>query len=249
MPKKVSYQYNTNQYGGGGGGAAASRIEQNTHSAGNRSRDLRYHREHRIIPGSVFSNDSSNLSTGGGGGGARDGQSPNPVLMTAALITTQGGVSHAKKSTSEFSNVSRKISSSENVSVNNENEQAVAGDHVKHIHFAITNDSIDNSNEQAQMSSQGSSRVSEENLSRSGGADFVISSGMVTSASFQNGDLDKRRGSITHISQKGAINRNSFKGGRRSSFKFKAAHRGILLVCVLEERVYELKYCNTQFII
>jgi hypothetical protein len=198
MPKKVSYQYNTNIHGHMGASV------HGLHGTA-RNRDSR---PHRVVPGSVFSNDSSNPSIAGFNR-KESNTTPSPHIISGA-----GKNPAAKKNTAqtEASNVSNKISSSDNVSINNETETFLPGEQVKHIHFAI-NDTDTNF---ASLGGNTGSKVSEENLSRhSGGVgDFVSKTGIVASTSFQNEPADT--GKVTHFTQR----RSSFKG-RRTSLKYR----------------------------
>ncbi len=271
MPKRVTYQYNTRQEfhaptgqiaahssantarGGLGGfhhnafSRATMKTERGAAGGGGAAHHHNNHRENRINPGSVFSNDSSTFSISG--------------AVNLITSSSHNNNTKSKSGQAEPSYISQKVSTSDNHSENlndlellsTNNQQQVGAsssiiDHAKHIHFAIQSSDNDNiqylsnsnlltnkNNNNNNNMNNSSGRVSDdENLTRLSTGDFMSKNGMVASSSFHlshenetasgvggdssGGGSASKSGSITHLSQK----RNSFKsGGRRASLKYR----------------------------
>jgi hypothetical protein len=202
MPKKV-----TNSYGGGG-----VNFKNDT---GGQNIKMRETRENRTnVGGSVFSNESSNVSFSGLA--AVDNQN-NISKTIQAQANKQAVTSGQKIETSNYCKVPSCDNISMNINSNNDNEPT------KHISFAFTsnekdyNESLDSNNMNQQTATAQTNETNEEGSMASGGT-LVAKNGPAVTIIHQESKGIPMSSSSQHIqSQK----RSSIKISRRPSLKYR----------------------------
>jgi hypothetical protein len=200
MPKKVSYQYNTGRGGGGDMGhhhlnyaasfgnnpaaaAAVAAQSLSSHVTGGGGGGGKNARSNRVVQGSVFSNDSSNMSLTGQGSQQRKDSMASPVIMPKEATAAKRSTITVHAEPSKISSASDNVSVTDNEIIIATVATATATEPVKHIHFAETALTAADGNYPSIMSttasSAGSRKMSEENVSRHSGGEFVFKTGSI----------------------------------------------------------------------